>query len=488
MQTMIAKIARILENYFDGGIVFDGSEKLFQIRTRFFFLVLTTIVIGIALSIPFNIMNGETISSGILFLADLISIAILILVRGNRNRINMGIRIFGIFFPLLQGGIFLIYPNLNEVTIWAPLGSILVFFLLGSRIGAIVTSSIIMLVAVIYNFTGNYILISPLIFGEQVRAWIIISLIVFFIIRKLEKDDILIRSQTEALRRDNKELQKLKNTLEQWNDRLTLEVEKQVYKAREQERTIFRQARLASLGEMLQAIAHQWRQPLNATSIILQDLDDARDNGELTSEYFNNSIDTALQQIHHMSRTIDVFLDSTRSEKEKHSFFPRRVVDGVFSIVSAQMKHNSISLKYEPQSADVDSIELFGFRHDLEHALANVIINAKDAIVRNASETGNTGDEGWIRVTSRLENNLYILKVEDSGGGILEKDLEKVFDPYFTTRPDGTGIGLFMAKTMLKNGLDGEIDVENGPGGAIFTFRIPVEVPQNRKKIESIIY
>ncbi len=262
----------------------------------------------------------------------------------------------------------------------------------------------------------------------------------------------LIHSQTE-LQAINKDLQK----------RVQQEIELKLKKEREaneKERILVHQSKLASMGEMIGNIAHQWRQPLTELSSILINTEIFFDRGKLTKERLQNKIEDANMQIKFMSRTIDDFRNFFSSGKQKESL-PVSVPFGkVEKLMHASLKNNGIAFMIDIQ----DDFPLFIYPNEITQALLNLISNAKDILLERSVKAGE------ISLKAYSEMGKDIIEVRDNAGGVKTDPIEKIFEPYFSTKhaTSGTGIGLYMTKIIIEKNNAGTILVHNEDKGAVF--------------------
>ena len=259
------------------------------------------------------------------------------------------------------------------------------------------------------------------------------------------------------------------------------ELKRAIATLQEKEAIIIQQSRMAAAGEMLGAIAHQWRQPLNAMAIMIQDLRDAQQYGELDEPYLNNAVEKAMEQIGYMSRTIDDFRNFFKPDKNKESFNPRKIVDEALQIVSAQLRHHFIETEVRcicghAEDADQCAVLVEGFPSELKQVILNIVNNAKDAIMERQE---NEEVQGLIRITLTLEEEKSRIRIEDNGGGMVPEVMGQIFQPYFTTKDEGkgTGIGLYMGKMIVEEHMGGKLTVENGEEGAAFIIQLPSTIP-----------
>ncbi|MBF0342996.1 MAG: PAS domain S-box protein [Nitrospirae bacterium] len=265
----------------------------------------------------------------------------------------------------------------------------------------------------------------------------------------------------------------LENRLRDLNENLGLKVEQETEKRRQHEQLLIQQSKMASMGEMISIISHQWRQPLSALSTILQDLTDAYDYGELDKEYLNHTVDTSVQQIMFMSKTIDDFRKFLMPSKIKSEIDVKRAIEDILSMFSGIFKKDNITVTlYEDRA---DTYIATGYPNEFKQVILNIINNARDAILIGRDEGLLDRDYvGVIDLRIKKEQGKIILTIVDNGGGIPEDIIGKIFDPYFTTKStdSGTGIGLYMSKTIIENNMGWKLNARNIAGGAEFRIEI----------------
>jgi len=233
---------------------------------------------------------------------------------------------------------------------------------------------------------------------------------------------------------------------------------------REKEQMLLQQSRQAAMGEMIGNIAHQWRQPLNALGLTVQQLSLFYDIGELTREFLEKSVLQSMELIRHMSQTIDDFRNYFKPDKEKVSFNLSESIADTLSLVNASFKDQHIDIEVV---AKKDSA-MFGYRNEFAQALLNILNNARDVL----TERGTQDPRVTITIGSKGEKAVVI--ISDNAGGIPEEIMGKIFDPYFTTKGPqrGTGVGLFMSKTIIEKNMGGRIVACNTASGAEFRIEV----------------
>jgi PAS domain S-box-containing protein len=254
--------------------------------------------------------------------------------------------------------------------------------------------------------------------------------------------------------------------LESLNRSLQKRVNDAVAESRQKDQVLISQSRQAAMGEMIGNIAHQWRQPLNLLAILIGDLQLAQQYRELTDEYMNESVDDINRLIQKMSSTINDFRNFFNPDKERVTFSTINQVRLAVEMVEGAFRNNSISIRFDP-AADCT---LYGFPNEYSQVLLNLLNNAKDAIVEAGVRAGR------IDIAIREENGMGVVSVSDNGCGIPESVQGKIFEPYFSTKESGTGIGLYMSKMIIERNLNGRIDVQAREGGTEFSIAVPLAV------------
>lgn len=236
-------------------------------------------------------------------------------------------------------------------------------------------------------------------------------------------------------------------------------------KQKESEKLLLAQSRMADMGEMIGAIAHQWRQPLNTLGLLIQDVPYCVKNNEMNIEYANEFNKNAMEQISFMSNTIDDFRNFFKIDKQLVSFSLAEQVKNTLSLVQDMYKTHAISIITVEKSAPI----VIGYPNELSQAVLNIVSNAKDAF-----EELNTKQRRIVVTISETEK-FGKLVIEDNAGGISKEVIDRVFEPYFTTKPEGkgTGIGLYMSKTIIETNMKGRLTVHNKDDGAVFTIKVP---------------
>lgn len=252
--------------------------------------------------------------------------------------------------------------------------------------------------------------------------------------------------------------------LEALNQSQEIRIVTAVAEVRRTDDMLIQQGRLVAMGEMVNNIAHQWRQPLNNLALIIQNMQSSCAAGELTAELMDQDVASAMGVITHMSDTIDVFRNFFVYEKEPTVFNVNQIVSAALDFVSPTLNVNGIKVELTEQA----DISAKGYPNEYLQALLNILNNAKDALLEFKVV------KPIISICIRRENDRSLVTIRDNGGGISEDILAKIFDAYFTTKDHGkgTGIGLYMSKKIIENNMAGSLSVCNVAGGAEFRIEL----------------
>ncbi len=224
---------------------------------------------------------------------------------------------------------------------------------------------------------------------------------------------------------------------------------------------LLQQSKMAQSGEMIANITHQFRQPLNNISYILINLKKQYGTGKLTQEYFDKKFDSAQSQLIFMSKTIDEFRNFYMPSKAKEAVAVTQAIDSALMILSAELKNKEISIKPEYEN---DELTVYGKKNELSQVVLAILSNALDALKGKQNPL--------IKVQAKRDGADALIVITDNGGGIKQKNINDIFEPYFSTKETGTGIGLYIVKTIIEQSFDGKIEARNTADGAEFTVRI----------------
>lgn len=219
--------------------------------------------------------------------------------------------------------------------------------------------------------------------------------------------------------------------------------------------------KMASVGEMIGVISHQLKQPLNVLSIYCDDIKFAHKYNELNDEVVDEFSENTKKQIHYMRDTIDGFLSFFDPNKHTNQFEIKKVIQSTKELLDSQIKKANVELKIQM----ISNYTLKGVSMELSQVLINLITNSIQAFEEREIENKR------IEIITFSKNDKNYLIVSDNAGGIEEENLEKIFDPYYTTKENGTGVGLYMVKLVIKNSYNGNLKIENFEDGVRFIIQ-----------------
>lgn len=273
--------------------------------------------------------------------------------------------------------------------------------------------------------------------------------------KELKENNQAMNKQIEDL---NQAIAKLQNTYHELEKKFQHSADQII----EQEDLISSQARTAVMGEMISAIAHQWKQPLNIIWILTQAIQDAWDYEEITEEFIINQTQQIGEQINYMSETINDFRNFFK-EKFVKDYSIAEVIEKAYKLVSYMIKQSGIEVVKELD----ENCTLSGNPNELMQVLINIINNARQAIEESSPP------ERKINIKLVCEKKNLTITVYNKGDNITEENMKKIFQPYFTTKGEtGTGIGLNISQHIIKNKYNGEITAKNTTDGVIFAISI----------------
>ncbi len=230
---------------------------------------------------------------------------------------------------------------------------------------------------------------------------------------------------------------------------------------------LVQQNKLAELGSMIGAIAHQWKQPLNNIWLMAQDMKMSYDMNELTPEYMDSFKKQMGEQVKFMSQTIEDFRSFYKPSKSASKFELKKAVESVISLVKIQLDKDGIEILPDM----CDGLSIVGFESEFKQVVLNIANNAKDAFENKDIKN----KEIYVRLSREGDN--AVLRIGDNAGGIDEELFvnDKLFEPYNTTKGEkGTGVGLSLSKTIVEKHLGGRIWAHNMKDGAEFVIELPL--------------
>ena len=255
-------------------------------------------------------------------------------------------------------------------------------------------------------------------------------------------------------------VQNREDELKALNENLSVKIEIGIEQAKQKDKKILEQAKLARIGSMISMIAHQWRQPLSQLSGILMELETATRFKKVDDAYILNAIDKSDKMIEFMSNTIDDFRNFYKPDKIKEEFLVSTACSKAINIIDATLENLGINLIFNVE----DDKKIFGYPTEFSQVILNIISNAKDVLMEKEIKNPK------IQIDINSKGILSIITIKDNAGGINEENKELLFDPYYSTKDSskGTGLGLYISKLIIERNMGGELSVFNDNEGAVF--------------------
>ncbi len=239
--------------------------------------------------------------------------------------------------------------------------------------------------------------------------------------------------------------------LKELNISLQKTIEYEIMKNDEKNRILFQQNKMAAMGEMIGNIAHQWRQPLSVITVLASSLKVKKELDILEEKDYLESYNLILETANYLSNTIDDFQYYFSPNKNKNSFNTKNLIDKSLKLSSMEFKEHNINV-----IKNIEEFEALNFENELLQVVINILNNAKDELIKKDAKR-------YIFIDLFKEDKNIIIKIKDNAGGIDKNVIDRVFEPYFTTKhkSKGTGIGLYMCQEIIVKHIEGTIQVSN---------------------------
>lgn len=270
-----------------------------------------------------------------------------------------------------------------------------------------------------------------------------------------------------------KKLNEKTRQLHEFNRMLETRVEKEVEKRQHRERMLFEQHKQAAMGDLLNSIAHHWRQPLTTIGLILQDLPEAWDFNQVTREYLEVASQRAMRHLNELSRTISNFTGLAGIEDQEAEFRLIEALNDMILLISPQYEAKGIKLNlFLPEEQDVT---VYGNESEFKHAITNILNNCSHAAENKMHDNYDYNAE--ITITARVGEALFELIIEDNGGELPVDELDRIFEPYSPVyRAEGADeLGLFLSRRAIELNFNGHMGLEPVEDGVRFLLHLPVE-------------
>lgn len=307
---------------------------------------------------------------------------------------------------------------------------------------------------------------------------LIINENIAYISKNIAQNEALIKNATKILENikignlgtrlsedtNDVSLNELKNMINDVIENLEYRIKNEIEQRLSQEQILIQQSKLAAMGEMIGNIAHQWRQPLAQISAIHMNMKVTFDFNKFDKNYLNDKIKEANKLTSYMSQTIDDFQNFFKPQGEKEIFSIEKACKDAYNIIDSSLKYHNIEIDFDLK----EDTNILGYKNEFSQVILNILSNAKDVLIERKIKNPK------INVEIKNGDKYSIVKISDNAGGVKNDIIDKIFDPYFTTRhkTQGSGIGLYMAKNIIERNMLGFINVKNIENGALFTIKV----------------
>ena len=276
-----------------------------------------------------------------------------------------------------------------------------------------------------------------------------VFLVILIILLAILYKQIVLRNANNSLK---EKVEEKTRELRQINSDLEIRIKKEVDENIRKDRLLAQQQKMVSMGQMIENIAHQWRQPLSLITTSASGIKLKKQLNDLDDDFLNNTLDNILTTSKYLSNTIDDFRYFFKPQKEKEEFYLERCCTKTIELINPNFVSQDIKIVYK-----TENIKVHGYETELIQVLINILNNSKDALLSQ------NNDERFIFIDIFKKDDKAIIEINDNAGGIDEEIINKIYEPYFTTKhqSQGTGIGLFMCREIVNKHMNGHIDISN---------------------------
>jgi two-component system, NtrC family, C4-dicarboxylate transport sensor histidine kinase DctB len=251
------------------------------------------------------------------------------------------------------------------------------------------------------------------------------------------------------------------------NNVLSKEIEKEIKKRIEHKKNFQKHVKKTLMGELINKIAHQWRQPLSYITTAASGMKVKMEYDQLSKKELVNYLDEIIKHSNNLSQTIEIFNNINEKDRKQEFVNISKIIEDSLQFIKGEFEASCIAI--ESNLKTFEDLRIITYPSELQQCIISVLNNSKDAIIYNKI------DNGKIKINLSRIKNFIEITIQDNGGGIKQEFLEQVYEAYFTTKHEfqGTGLGLFVVKKIVTESLNGEISLKNFESGLLLTIKIP---------------
>lgn len=447
-----------IKEFFASRDSFSNDEWILRHQIFTLLIVSFSLGLGIFFFAVYRLLNDNVIAGTAQFLFSFFLFIGFVQLRNDKRIYAKYSTLFFIVFFIYIHIVFFFVPENHLNILWIASAPVLIFFFLDKTGGIIIF--VLLLGFIAYLLLTQY----PYTVAEYITLFAVLTtttLIMYAYEKLKEAERNRLLSYNARLQ---EEVQSQTIALTELNKNLESRVEEEVSKRLAQEEMLLRQSRMAGMGEMIDAIAHQWRQPLMNINAVMMNLDRGMEiNADIKKQ--KEKVLEIFSLTSHMSHTIEDFRNLLKNEKEEKVFNVKDTVEEVLKLIKHNLK--GIDLHCNLQA----DVSMKSYRSELSQVIITLLSNASEVL--HSKYVSNKK----IEITLRSNKTHAFIMIQDNGGGIDEKHILKIFDPYFTTKEQtgGTGMGLYISKIIIEHNMKGKLLVKNTSNGVIFTIEVPFD-------------
>jgi len=437
----------------------DFSSQEWVLHYKVISILVMSFVIGTYSTLfgIYRIYEGNIVIGVVELFMGLVYAISFISLRKNITHYLLFSRIFFVLLYLMMIILFLYVPNEVSSMLWTSAALIIIFFLLDYKGGILFLTLFILFILYLLLYNDNYKTVDYINWIASLSA---VSWVMYFYekLKEKEKASLLLNALKlqEEVDRQTHKLQILNNNLEE-------RVKKELKHREEQEQMFLHQSRLAGMGEMIDSIAHQWRQPLMNINAIHMNMERAIETKEKSPVYLAKKMEEVITLTTHMSQTIEDFRSLFKEDKVKHTFHTHEAMSYALQLIKSTLSHIDIHL------VSTKELTYHGYKNELIQVFIILLSNATEVLEARDIE------EKYIDIEIQEKEKYLVVTIEDNAGGIKKENVTHIFEPYFSTkkRTGGTGLGLYVAKIIIEQNMQGTLSVSNTNKGAKFMIKLP---------------